>query len=430
MKRVLNAVLLLAMSVGAAFGAQPANPSIVIYAGELLAVPGRPPLARQSIVVKDGKVVEVRPGYVDPNSLGTDTVLYDLSKQFVLPGLTDMHVHLTGNLNLAGAGVTRPAVTIGLEGAGAAQRILLSGFTTVRDVGSPDDIIFPLRDAIKGGLVVGPRLFSSGRSIAGTGGHALSFCDGVESCRKLARERIKSGADLIKIAPGGGGGDPSADLDVPEMFPDEIEAIVDTARQHGRIVAAHAHSAAAINAALRAGVRTIEHGTNFDQTSIKLFHDTGAILVPTTSVRDTVYNSPVIMQSMSPAERARMEEHLKQQLTVTGRAYKAGIKMALGTDTGTESTTNRAKELTYYVQNGVPASEALKAATVTAAEALGMSGSLGQIKAGFAADIIATDASPLEDVTRLYPEHVTFVMKEGKAYKNGGQPIFQSPVIP
>jgi imidazolonepropionase-like amidohydrolase len=203
------------------------------------------------------------------------------------------------------------------------------------------------------------------------------------------------------------------------MFPDEIEAVVMTARQLGRVVAAHAHSAGAINAALRAGVRTVEHGTHFDATSVKLFKETGTILVPTTYVIDTIHNSPTILSSKTPVELAILSAALEDQRTVSGRAYRAGLKMALGTDTGNESTANRARELLYYVENGVPAAEAIKAATVNAAEALGWSERLGQIRAGFTADIIASDGNPLQDVTRLYPDHISFVMKDGKVYKLG-----------
>lgn len=412
---------------------------VIVHAGTLLAEPGEAPTSEQSVIIRDGKVVEIRDGFVDAAAAGADAdddvKIHDLSGMFVLPGLIDGHVHITHENNPRARlqRVERSAADYAIVGAGYARKTLMAGFTTVRDVGaSQRDAIFALRQGIESGDVVGPRIFASGSTISVTGGHGdgtqgyrddigkllhhTGVCDGVGSCRQAVREQVRAGADHIKLtATAGVLSNTAAGLE-QQFFEDELAAIMDSAHAMNRKVTAHAHGVAGINAALRAGVDSIEHGTYLDNESIRLFRRNGAYLVPTILAGVTVAEWAEDPDSfLLPPQRVKAAEVGPRMLAMARRAHEGGVKIAFGTDSGVSKHGDNAREFALLVEAGMTPMEAIYAATVAGADNLGRSDALGTIAPGKHADIIAVDGDPLTDVTEL--EDVDFVMKDGKAYK-------------
>ena len=408
----------------------------VIHAGRLLAEPGRAPAADQTIIIRDGVIESIAPGFADAPDAGDGdhVTVYDLKDHFVLPGLIDSHVHITGELGPRSkiSVVEYSDADVAMVGAGFAKKTLLAGFTTVRDVGARgDDAIFALRDAIARGDVIGPRLYASGHTISPTGGHgqrhgynndvfhvikSSGVCDGVGECRKAVREQVRRTADHIKLVSTGGVLSETAAGTGQQFFEDELEAIMNAAHAMGRKVTAHAHGADGVNAALRAGVDSIEHGTFANDESFRLFRRTGAYLVPTILAGVTVAEIADDPDSFfAPAVREKAKQVGPQILDMTRRAHAAGVKIAFGTDTGVSPHGENAREFALLVEAGMTPMEAIRSATVVAAEHLGQFDNFGSLAPGKHADIIAVDGDPLSDVTEL--EDVDFVMKEGVVYK-------------
>lgn len=404
----------------------------VIHAGELLVVAGKSPLKNQTLVITDGKISALKSGFIAANEFTEDAKLIDLSSSFVMPGLMDMHVHLQGEL-----GPNNDSETVNLSDADTlmksayfAKKTLMAGFTTVRDLGSRAEQSFALRDGIKRGWVTGPRIVAAGSSVAVTGGHgdvdgmapdlmelytAKTVCDGPYDCRRATRRAIKFGADVIKITSTGG---VLSDTDTgtgQQMADDEIKEVIDTAHSLGRKVASHAHAAAGINAALRAGVDSIEHGSYANKESIKLFKKSGAYLVPTLMAGDTVVNMAKTSDFMSPAIQAKAIRVGGDMIDNFKRSYKAGVKIAYGTDSGVSKHGYNAREAQLMFEAGMTPQDILVSATINAADLIGKSKSLGTLEVGKIADIIATDASPLKNIKELLD--VDFVMKSGKVVK-------------
>jgi len=400
----------------------------VIHAGTLIAVPGQEPLKARSIIVKDGRITEVRLGFAPAPAGGR---IVDLRTQFVLPGLIDCHVHILSELGpkrkLEATEDSEPFTA--LRGAQYALKTLRAGFTTVRDVGERSDAIFALKRAIKEGFVAGPRLLVAGSTITPTGGHAQTYgyrpeinalfastgvCDGVDACKRAVRLQISRGADVIKLVSTGGVlSDIQAGVD-QQFDDDELAAIVKTAHKLGRKVAAHAHGAGGVNAALRAGVDSIEHGSYLDGASISLFRQRGAYLVPTVIAGVTAANFARTGTFMSEAQKAKALQVGPLIQDALRRAYAGGVKIAFGTDSGVSAHGDNAKEFSLMVGAGMPPGEAIKAATVNAADLLGLSGEIGTIEAGKSADIIAVAQDPLRDVKAL--ERMRFVMRAGQIH--------------
>lgn len=395
----------------------------LIHAGEALLVPGEASQSRVSILVEDGIIQMVQSGFVDPTELSREVELVDLSDSFVLPGLMDMHVHLTMNGFSMDFARTNQA-DLALLAARNAEITLNAGFTTVRDVGSFDaESIIAVRDAINSGNLAGPRIFAAGQSISATAGHgdyrnlradfsqmilSSGACDGADDCRRAVRDQYKMGANTIKLHATGGGADPNGNRDAaPEMFDDEMRAIVETAHALDLRVAAHAHGSAGIEAALRAGVDSIEHGSWLTDEIIDLFLDTQAYLVPTAYLQDYFLGRTGIAQSLQDARR----ERVSLMHPVLSQAFEEGINVAMGTDAGIMPHGQNAREIWKYVDLGMDESRAIATATLHAARLLRIEDQLGTLEPGKFADLIAVPSSPLEDIRAL--EQVNFVMKAG-----------------
>jgi imidazolonepropionase-like amidohydrolase len=405
-----------------------------IHAGALLDRPGQAARGPSTIVVRDGKIAEIRDGLVPPEAGAT---LVDLSKKFVLPGLIDLHVHLLG---IGGDPMRARLTALNTEqaddvlyGAGNARATLMAGFTTVRDLGGEPRGIRALRDAIERGDVDGPTIINAGAPISVTGGHGdplnglaepfahavaatvENTCDGPDDCRRAVRRQVGLGAQVIKFtATGGVLSNVSGGLG-RAFTPEEMRAIVTTAHELGRKVAAHSHAAEGTKAALEAGTDTIEHGSFLDDETIALFKKTGAYLVPT-EMAPVAALAQARAGALPPATIPKAEAAAAAMQASHRKAYRAGVKIAFGTDTGVSKHGHNAEEFALLVNVvGMTPIEAIRSATVTAADVLGQEATIGTIAPGKAADIIAVDGSPLEDVKRL--EKVSFVMHRGMIAK-------------
>ncbi|MEP5762988.1 MAG: amidohydrolase family protein [Halieaceae bacterium] len=403
----------------------------VIHAGTLLAVPGQKPATQQTVVILDGRISQVFDGYLDASQFSNDAELIDLRDSFVMPGLMDMHVHLQGELgpNKDSKSLRWSSQLIEMQSYMHALRTLRAGFTTVRDVGSMPQEMYAMRDAINMGWVDGPRIIAAG-GVGITGGHAdvsgmkpefmelmtsPDVCNGPYDCRRATRDRIKYGADLIKITSTGGVLTDRATGTGQQMEMDELREVVLAAKRMGRKVASHAHQEDGIVAALEAGVASIEHGTYTGKRAIKLFKQTGAYLVPTLLAGKTVADMAVNTNVLTPAQAAKAIKVGNDMQGNFARAYKAGVKVAYGTDSGVSPHGDNAQEAVLMHQAGMSEMAVIKAATVSAADLIDMSDILGTIEAGKHADIIATDGSPLRNIEELLD--VDFVMKGGKVFK-------------
>ena len=416
-----TALLLLTNAAGAQ--------TTVIHAGTLLAIPGEAPRGASTLVLDGDRIQRIADGLVDPTSLGDDVTLIDLSDHFVLPGLMDMHVHLRGELNAnqRTEALTLTSETMTLRAQVNGMKTLRAGFTTVRDLGAPPAVIYALRDAIDSGLVQGPRIFAAGSSLAATGGHGDvdgykaellelwtpdTICDGPVGCRAAVRRAVKFGADWIKItATGGVLSDTGTGLN-QQMTDDELKEIMDTAHALGVRVAAHAHGVDGINAALRAGVDSIDHGTFLDEESVKLFRETGAYWVPTllpgallpAQMDGNPFFTPEIREKVDLATSAS-EEGFRL-------AYRRGVRIAFGTDSGVTPHGENAREFALMVDRGMSEADAIRSATVVTAELLGVSDELGTLEPGKIADLVAVAGNPLQDITEL--GRVQAVIRSGK----------------
>ena len=403
----------------------------LIHAGELLAVPGERPLRMQTVVVEDGRIAEVVSGYADAADYGEDTIVIDMRRNFVLPGLMDMHVHLQGEMGPKRDTdrLKMSSQLMQMRSIHYAMKTLEAGFTTVRDVGSSEQEMYALRDAIEAGWIDGPRIIAAG-GVGITGGHAdisgvkpelmdfwteVNVCDGPYDCRRAARNVIKYGGDWIKITSTGGVMTQRATGTGQQMEADELREVVLAAARMGRKVASHAHAEEGIIAALEAGVASIEHGSYTGPRAIELFKETGAYLVPTLLAGKTVATAAVEQDFMPQAVKEKAIRVGNDMAGSFERAHKAGVNIAYGTDSGISPHGTNAEEALLMVEAGMAEMDVLISATINAADLIDMSDQIGTIEAGKQADIIATDGSPLENIEELL--NVRFVMKGGKVFK-------------
>ena len=404
----------------------------VIHAGLLINGESSFPSPEMSIVVKGSKIEAIETGFITPDS---EDEFIDLSGYTVLPGLIDMHVHLGSEYskNSYQERITLNAGDYAIRAVANAQKTLMAGFTTVRNLGGSDGVTISLRNAITKGIVTGPRIFSSGTTIASSGGHGDStnslnksltsdpgaskgIINNLDDASKAVRYRYKEGSDLIKITATGGVLSNAKNSQNPQLTEQEIAQIVNIADDYGFKVAAHAHGAEGIKRAVRAGVHSIEHGTLMDAEGMRLMREKGTYYVPT------------IIAGLWVAEKAKDPDFFPElvrpkaaeigpQIKVTfGKAYQAGVKIAFGTDTGVSAHGKNASEFKHMVEAGMPPMKAIQSATVEASKLLGEYRSLGSLVGGKSADIIAVSGNPLEDISIL--EEVDFVMKAGKVYKS------------
>jgi imidazolonepropionase-like amidohydrolase len=405
----------------------PAAKRAVIRAGRVLDVRTGALRANQAIVIVGDKITQIAPA-AEVTASGDDITI-DLPDATLLPGLIDMHTHLTFDLNSLGySGLGISTAREALHGARNARRTLEAGFTTVRNLCAFDYSDIALRDAINDGDVIGPRIVASGPALGITGGHcdenllppafhfqAGGVADGVEAVQHKVREVIKYGADVIKICATGGvlskGDDPNAS----QFTLEEMKAIVADAHRLGRRVAAHAHGAEGVRWASEAGVDSIEHGHLMDDAAIATLKKNGTYLVPTLFLGE--YMEKNMDRSDVPEfSKQKMRDVMAAMRKNTGKAFAAGVKVALGTDAAVYPHGLNAGEFHVYVQLGMTPLAAIQTATVNASDLLGSKFNVGTLEPGKFADIVAVDGDPTKDVTVL--EHVKFVMKGGTVYKN------------
>ena len=387
----------------------------------------------QVTIVVDGKLItEIQKGYT---AGGADDKVIDLKTKTVMPGLIDCHVHLEsqGSKNSLIEGFTLTDADVAYRAAVYAKRTLMAGFTTVRDLGG-SGVNISLRKAVQQGLVDGPRIITAGRAISGSGGHmdgSVGFrddafnhkfgpddgvADGRDEMIKAVRLQFKRGSDVIKIASTGGVLDLSEDGSGAQMSIDEIKAVVETAKDYGLRVACHAHGAEGIKRAILGGVTSIEHGTFMNEEDMELAKKYGTYLVPTIIAGKSVADSAKIPGYFPPVIARKAQEVGSQIQNTFGKAYKAGVKIAFGTDAGVYAHGKNYIEFQYMVEAGMPPMEAIKAATTSAADLLGMIDKVGSISKGKFADVVAVDGDPLQDIKTM--KNMVFVMKAGKIYTN------------
>ena len=406
------------------------NADTLIHVGNLLDTNNGEIVRAVTIKIKGNKIAEITKGYATPKK--NDEVV-NLKQSYVLPGFMDMHVHLAQEYvpKAERQSKIEPEYRA-LFAANAASKTLMAGFTSVRNVGDGGMETISLREAINQGLVIGPRIFTSGKTIATTGGHGdptngmpkdnyapptpeEGVIDSPEEAIKAVRQRYKDGTDGIKITATGGVLSVAKSGENPQFTDAELIAIVSTANDYGLWTAAHAHGKEGMKRAVLAGINSIEHGTYMDQEIMDLMKARGTYYVPTIMAGDWVAEKAKI-PNFFPALVKPKAEKIGPQITSTfAQAYKAGVKIAFGTDSGVSAHGDNWQEFILMTNAGMSNEDALKSATIETAKLLRVEDQLGQIKPGMFADIIAFQKNPTEDISIV--KNVSFVMKDGVIYK-------------
>ncbi|MDH7445255.1 metal-dependent hydrolase family protein [Aquimarina sp. 2201CG14-23] len=401
-----------------------------LHCGKLIDTKSGTVLTEKTIVVSGNKISKVESGYTSGKK-GDITI--DLKDKTVMPGLIDMHVHIENESNPKAylERYTNNEADVAYNSVGFAKTTLMAGFTTVRDLGG-SGVNIALKKAIAQGKIDGPRIFTAGKSLATTGGHAdptngskkslvgdpgpkEGVVNSVEDAKKAVRQRYKNGADLIKITATGGVLSVAKSSSNPQFTIEEIKAICETAKDYGFHVAAHAHGDEGMQRAVMGGVKTIEHGTLMSEKTMDLMKQYDSYLVPTITAGKEVTGKAKI-DGYYPAIIVPKALEIGPKIQNTfSKAYKKGVGIAFGTDAGVFKHGQNAKEFGYMVEGGMPAIEAIQSATTTNAKILNMQNQLGQIASGFLADIVAVNDDPTQKIETM--ENVVFVMKEGKIYK-------------
>lgn len=402
-----------------------------LHCGKIIDTKSGKILSQKTIIVTGNTIKSVENGYVQPDS--SEDVIVDLKSKVVMPGLIDMHVHIESETNPKAylEKYTLNDADVAFRSVGFADVTLQAGFTTVRDLGGTG-VNISLRNAIAQGKIDGPRIFTAGKALATTGGHAdptngnrkeiigdpgpkEGVVNNVNDAKKAVRQRYKNGADVIKITATGGVLSVAKSGSNPQFTVEEIKVICETAKDYGMHVAAHAHGDEGMQRAIIGGVKTIEHGTLMSEDTMELMKKHDAYLVPTITAGKEV------------AAKAKIEGYYPEIIVpkalavgpkiqgTFAKAYKKGVGIAFGTDAGVFEHGLNGKEFGFMVEAGMPPMETIQSATVTNAKILGMENQLGQLKAGFLADIVAVDEDPTQNINTM--ENVTFVMKNGKIYK-------------
>jgi imidazolonepropionase-like amidohydrolase len=409
----------------------------VIHAGHLIVGEEQKTLKQVSIVVEDGLIKDVISGYVERDGFN----IVDLKNATVMPGLMDMHTHLSGEFNKTSYGekFIMSEADWAIRSTVFAKRTLMAGFTTVRDLGElKRGVVRSLRDAIDKGITVGPRIFNAGKSIGTTGGHVdptngvihslmgdpgplEGVINGKDDAIKAIRQRYKEGADVIKLAVTGGVLSLAKSGDNPQFTDEELAAIMQAANDYNFVVAVHAHGDEGMQRAIKAGVDSVEHGTFMSTKTMRLMKKFNTYYVPTITAGDWV-GQKAKEPNYYPDIVTPKALAVGPQITKTfAKAYKKGVKIAFGTDAGVFPHGLNAREFELMVAAGMPPIEAIESATINAATLLRVNHELGSIKAGKKADIVAVDGNPLENITLM--KSVSFVMKGGKIYKTANKPL-------
>jgi len=402
-----------------------------LQCGQLIDVRQLQVLKEKTIVIEGNKILDIVDGY--QSGTASDKVV-NLKTSTVMPGLMDMHLHIEGDPSPSHYldEFTLNTADYAFSSIPIAQTTLLSGFTSVRDLGGSGANI-ALRKAIQKGTVIGPRVFTAGKAIATTGGHAdptnsyredlmgdpgpkEGVINGVEDAYKAVRQRYKEGSDLIKITASGGVLSMAASGENPQFTIEEVKAIVAAAKDYGFKVAAHCHGVEAMRRAIIGGVNSIEHGTLMDETIFPLMVEYGTYLVPTIIAGKSAADSAKIPGYYPPVVAKKALEIGPKIQNTFSKAYKAGVKIAFGTDAGVFKHGKNWKEFVYMTEGGMPFLETIKAATWNAAELMGTQATLGSIEKNKLADIIAVEGDPTKNVNQM--GNVNFVMKDGVVYKN------------
>jgi imidazolonepropionase-like amidohydrolase len=405
---------------------------IYLHCGQLIDTEKGEVFTEKTIVVSGNKIKSIENGYITSDN-PNDTVV-DLKSKTVMPGLIDMHVHMENEYNPARYmdQFTANEADVAFKSVNYAEITLLAGFTAVRDLGGTG-VNIALRNAINNNTIVGPRIFTAGKAIATTGGHAdptngrkkllmgdpgpeQGVINSPDEARKAVRQRYKNGADNIKITATGGVLSVAKNGQNPQFTLEEVRAICETAKDYGMIVAAHAHGDEGMQRAVIGGVTTIEHGTKMSYKTMDLMKQYGTYFVPTITAGKAVAENAKIDGFYPEIIVPKALEIGPKIQSTFAKAYKRGVNIAFGTDAGVFPHGQNAKEFGYMVEVGMPPMEAIQSATLINAKVLGLANELGQIKPNYIADIVATDSNPLEDITAM--ERISFVMKDGIIYKN------------
>ena len=423
MKKV---ALLFALSISALI-----NADTLLHVGNLLDTNNGEISKAVTIRIKGNKILEVTKGYATPKK---NDQIVNLKQSYVMPGFMDMHVHLAQEYvpKAERRSKIEPEYRA-LFAANAASKTLMAGFTSVRNLGDGGMETISLRDAIKEGLVIGPRIFTSGKTIATTGGHGdptngmpkdnysppspeEGVIDSPEDAKKAVRQRYKDGADGIKITATGGVLSVAKSGENPQFTDEELNSIVATANDYGLWTAAHAHGKEGMKRAVIAGINSIEHGTYMDQEVMDLMKSKGTYYVPTIMAGDWVAEKAKIPNFFPALVKPKAKKIGPQIQSTFAKAYKAGVKIAFGTDSGVSAHGDNWQEFILMTNAGMTNQDALKSATIETAKLLRIEDKLGQIKPGMLADIIAVQQNPVEDISTV--ENVIFVMKDGVIFKD------------
>ena len=421
----------IALIVSSLLLATPLQAATLIYAGNLITAEDNQVLRNQTIVVEQDKITALEAGFRQPQS---DDNVIDLRQHTVMPGLMDMHTHFYTQFSATvySENFTMNEADFALRGASFAEKTLQAGFTTVRELGDNHHISNALKKAIAKGYISGPRIFAAGKSIATTGGHAdptngvayalmgdpgpkQGVINGADDARKAVRQRYKEGSDLIKITATGGVLSVAKSGSNPQFTDEELAAIVSTAKDYGMKVAVHAHGKEGMERAIKAGVDSIEHGTFMDKDTMAMMRKHGTYFVPTISAGKWAEEKSHIAGFFPDVVRPKAASIGGKIQQTFAAAYKAGVKIAFGTDAGVYEHGNNWREFVYMTEAGMPALDAIHSATIEGARLLGVANELGSIKPGKIADIIAVPGDPLQDITQM--GKVSFVMKAGQIYR-------------
>lgn len=417
--------------IALAFISTLAQAKVVIHAGKLIPADNNEVLYRTTIIVEDNIIKSIESGYLAPEQ---GDQLIDLKGATVMPGLMDMHVHISSEQSPRSyvKRLTLNEADYALQGVVYAERTLMAGFTTVRNLGDSHNETIALRNAINKEMIPGPRIYTAAKSLATTGGHADptngrskklmgdpgprdGVVNGVSDARKAVRQRYKDGADLIKITATGGVLSLAKSGQNPQFMEDEMAAIVNTANDYGMTVAVHAHGKKGMDRAIKAGVTSIEHGTYMDEETMQLMIQNGTYYVPTVTAGRWVGEKAKIDGFFPEIVRPKAAAIGPIIQKTFAKAYKAGVNIAYGTDSGVSAHGDNGKEFIFMVESGMDPLDAIRSATYHGAKLLRVDDKLGTIEPGKLADLVAVDGDPLRNIESMLK--VIFVMKDGKIYK-------------